>query len=172
MLLSEIESSSPRPTSTEQIDVQRIIEDEVLSIFANKAKQKNIDIKTDFAAGLPKLTMSKDRFKQMLINLLDNAIKFTGEGGQVHVSVSLKNGRAMVIKVKDNGIGIPREHQDRIFERFYRVDKGRSRKEGGTGLGLAIVKHIVLLVNGSVQVDSRPGEGTEFTVEIPLKRGE
>jgi len=108
----------------------------------------------------------------MLINLLDNAIKFTGEGGQVHVSVSLKNGRAMVIKVKDNGIGIPREHQDRIFERFYRVDKGRSRKEGGTGLGLAIVKHIVLLVNGSVQVDSRPGEGTEFTVEIPLKRGE
>lgn len=172
LLLSEIESSSPRPTSTEQIDVQRIIEDEVLSIFANKAKQKNIDIKTDFAAGLPKLTMSKDRFKQMLINLLDNAIKFTGEGGRVHVSVSLKNGRAMVIKVKDNGIGIPREHLDRIFERFYRVDKGRSRKEGGTGLGLAIVKHIVLLVNGSVQVDSRPGEGTEFTVEIPLKRGE
>jgi two-component system phosphate regulon sensor histidine kinase PhoR len=168
LLLSEIESSSPSSTSTEQIDVQRIIEDEILSIFANKARQKSIDIETDFAAGLPKLNMSKDRFKQMLINLLDNAIKFTGEGGRVQVSVSFKADRAMVIKVKDNGIGIPMEHQDRIFERFYRVDRGRSRKEGGTGLGLAIVKHIVLSVNGSVQVDSRPGEGTEFTVEIPL----
>ena len=172
LLLSEIESGSPNSPSAEQIDVQRIIEDEVLSIFANKAKQKNIDIKTDFAACLPKLNMSKDRFKQMLINLLDNAIKFTGEGGWVHISASLKNDRAMVIKVEDNGIGIPKEHQDRIFERFYRVDKGRSRKEGGTGLGLAIVKHIVLSVNGSVQVDSRPGEGAVFTVEIPLKREE
>jgi two-component system phosphate regulon sensor histidine kinase PhoR len=169
LLLSEIESSGPHSTSTEQIDVQKIIEDEVLSIFANKAKQKGIDIDTDFAAGLPKLNMSKDRFKQMLINLLDNAIKFTGEGGRVQVSVSLKADWAMVIKVKDNGIGIPKEHQDRIFERFYRVDRGRSRKEGGTGLGLAIVKHIVLSVNGSVQVDSRPGEGTEFTVEIPIR---
>lgn len=172
LLLSEIESSSPHTTSTEQIDVQRIVEDEVLSIFANKAKQKSISIETDFAAGLPKLNMSKDRFKQMMINLLDNAIKFTGEGGRVQVSASLKNDLAMVIKVKDSGIGIPKEHQDRIFERFYRVDKGRSRKEGGTGLGLAIVKHIVLLVNGSVQVDSQPRKGTEFTVEIPLKKGE
>jgi two-component system phosphate regulon sensor histidine kinase PhoR len=75
----------------------------------------------------------------------------------------------MVLKIRDNGIGIPREHQNRVFERFYRVDKGRSRKEGGTGLGLAIVKHIVLSVNGTVEVNSQPGEGTEFTVTIPLK---
>ncbi|MFA7215468.1 MAG: ATP-binding protein, partial [Bacillota bacterium] len=112
--------------------------------------------------------INRDRFKELLINLIDNAIKFTGEGGRVHVSAAVKENKAMVLKVKDNGIGIPKEYQDRLFERFYRVDKGRSRKEGGTGLGLAIVKHIVLSANGSIEVDSRPGEGTEFTLELPL----
>jgi two-component system phosphate regulon sensor histidine kinase PhoR len=168
LLLSEIESSSPLLKNEEPIDVEQVIEEEVLSMFVQQAKQKEIELTTFFPGNLPKLTIIKDRFKELMINLIDNAIKFTGKGGRVHVSASFKPNNTMVIKVRDNGIGIPKESQDRLFERFYRVDKGRSRKEGGTGLGLAIVKHIVLSVNGSVRVDSSPGEGTEFTVEIPI----
>ncbi|NLO25535.1 MAG: cell wall metabolism sensor histidine kinase WalK [Clostridiales bacterium] len=169
LLLSEIESSGPSQKPGGPLDVRHVIENEILSIFTNQADQKNIVLKTRFDEGLPPLKMNKDRFKQLMINLIDNAIKFTDEGGRVEVSASSKADRAIVLKVKDNGIGIPKEHQDRLFERFYRVDKGRSRKEGGTGLGLAIVKHIALSVNGTVKVDSSPGEGTEFTVSVPLK---
>jgi two-component system phosphate regulon sensor histidine kinase PhoR len=74
----------------------------------------------------------------------------------------------VVLKVADTGIGIPKKYHDRLFERFYRVDRGRSRKEGGTGLGLAIVKHIILSVNGSIEVSSQPELGTEFRIEIPF----
>jgi len=172
LLLSEIESGGPSSKPGEPIDVQRVTEDEIMSIFTNQAGQKDIELITRFDDGLPPLSMDKDRFKQLMINLIDNAIKFTGEGGRVEVSASLTADRAIVLKIKDNGIGIPKENQDRLFERFYRLDKGRSRKEGGTGLGLAIAKHIVLSVNGTVEVDSQPGEGTEFTVTIPLKGGE
>ncbi len=168
LLLSEIESKNSPSIPTGEIDVSKVAQEEVLSMFAKKASGNGITIKTDFAAGLPGLAMNRDRFKQMLINLVDNAIKFTDRGGEVTVSAYTQN-RSMVLKIRDNGIGIPREHQNRVFERFYRVDKGRSRKEGGTGLGLAIVKHIVLSVNGTVEVNSQPGEGTEFTVTIPLK---
>jgi len=172
LLLSEIESTKQSPEPEEQIDIQQVVKDEVLSIFIRQAEQKEIRLTAHFSDDLPSLPMNKDRFKELMINLIDNAIKFTGKGGHIHISVSHIENRAVVLKVRDNGIGIPKEYQDRLFERFYRVDRGRSRKEGGTGLGLAIVKHIVLSVNGSVAVDSRPGEGTEFSVEIPLERGE
>ncbi|MDD2573904.1 MAG: ATP-binding protein [Firmicutes bacterium] len=167
LLLSEIENS-PSSQPEGPIDVRQVTESEVLSIFTQQAEQKKISLTTFFPGNLPALPINRDRFKELLINLIDNAIKFTGEGGRVHVSAAVKENKAMVLKVKDNGIGIPKEYQDRLFERFYRVDKGRSRKEGGTGLGLAIVKHIVLSANGSIEVDSRPGEGTEFTLELPL----
>ena len=139
LLLSEIESKNSPSIPTGEIDVSKVAQEEVLSMFAKKASGNGITIKTDFAAGLPGLAMNRDRFKQMLINLVDNAIKFTDRGGEVTVSAYTQN-RSMVLKIRITN-GIPREHQNRVFERFYRVDKGRSRKEGGTGLGLAIVTY-------------------------------
>jgi two-component system phosphate regulon sensor histidine kinase PhoR len=103
----------------------------------------------------------------MLINLIDNAIKYNSENGSVRVKAWKAEGR-IVLLVKDTGIGIDRHHLTRIFERFYRVDKGRSRSMGGTGLGLSIVKHIVNLYNGDIRVESEPGKGTEFIVQLPV----
>lgn len=168
LLLSEIESINPYLQTDESVNVQEVIEDEILSMFVSKAAKKNISIETQFADNLPRLNISRDRFKQMLINLVDNAIKFTDKYGNVKILICA-NDHAMVIKVKDNGIGIPKEHQERIFERFYRGNKGRHNGKEGTGLGLAIVKHIVLSVKGTVEVDSRPGEGTMVSIMIPLK---
>lgn len=102
----------------------------------------------------------------MIRNLLDNAIRYTPEGGTVTVSVSIEGGEA-VLSVSDTGIGIPLKSQTRVFERFYRVDKDRSRDRGGTGLGLSIVKHVVELHGGHVSVDSELGEGSTFTVRLP-----
>lgn len=107
-----------------------------------------------------------DHVKQVLINLIDNAIKYTPNGGKVYVSV-VHEGEKVVLKVQDTGIGIAQEHIPRLFERFYRVDKGRSRATGGTGLGLAIVKHIVKDLGGSIVVDSVLDEGSTFTVILP-----
>ncbi len=110
-----------------------------------------------------------DRMKQLLINLLDNAIKYTEEGT---ITVSLKEEENdLILSVKDTGIGIEKEYLARIFERFYRVDKGRSRKQGGTGLGLSIVKHIVELYNGNIQLNSTLGVGTEFIITLPYNTG-
>ena len=100
-------------------------------------------------------------------NLMENAMKYNRQDGSVTVSACRERGIA-VIRVRDTGIGIPEKDIDRIFERFYRVDKGRSRELGGTGLGLSIVKHIVGLYGGDIRVESREGEGTVFTVRLPL----
>lgn len=110
-----------------------------------------------------------DRMKQLLINLLDNAMKYTEEGT---ITVSLtEEENNVILSVKDTGYGIEKEYLPRIFERFYRVDKGRSRKQGGTGLGLSIVKHIVELYNGNIQVNSTLGVGTEFIITLPYNAG-
>jgi len=107
------------------------------------------------------------RLVQMLTNLIDNAIKFNREGGTV--SIKLDSHGADRISVEDNGEGIPAHHLDRLFERFYRVDRARSRELGGTGLGLAIVKHLAKAHGGEVTVESRFGEGTKFTIELPAR---
>jgi two-component system phosphate regulon sensor histidine kinase PhoR len=99
----------------------------------------------------------------MSINLLSNAIKYSNDGGEITIKTSW-NGDKVKLTISDKGIGIPEKDIHRIFERFYRVDKGRARKEGGTGLGLAIVKHIVQSQGASIKVDSKVGEGTTFTV--------
>ena len=103
----------------------------------------------------------------MMINLIDNAIKYTPEGGQVAVRARAEESE-LIIEIEDTGIGIPEEDLARIFERFYRVDKGRSRKLGGTGLGLSIVKHIVENHRGSIKVDSELEKGTTFIIQFPL----
>lgn len=106
------------------------------------------------------------QFTELFNNLISNAIKYNRPGGQVWVTVSEED-HNMVVKVKDNGTGIPEDSLPRIFERFYRVDKGRSKKQGGTGLGLSIVKHIVNYYHGTIEVNSKMEVGTEFLVRIP-----
>ena len=103
---------------------------------------------------------------EVIYNLCDNAIRYNKENGSVTVRVMQQNGRAVLI-VQDTGIGIPEESQERIFERFYRVDKGRSKSTGGTGLGLAIVKHIVVRLHGELNLESVVGEGTTITIVFP-----
>lgn len=111
---------------------------------------------------------NSQQIKELLGNLISNAVKYNKPGGEVWVTVAEENGE-MLIKVRDNGVGIPEEDLGRIFERFYRVDKGRSKKQGGTGLGLSIVKHIVNFYHGTISVQSKLHAGTEFTVRLPLK---
>ena len=112
---------------------------------------------------------STQQMRELIMNLVSNGVKYNHPGGNVWVEVWPENGM-LYIQVKDDGCGISREDQDRIFERFYRVDKGRSKKIGGTGLGLSIVKHIVEYYNGSIKLESEPGKGSCFTVGIPFKK--
>lgn len=107
--------------------------------------------------------------EELFYNLIDNAIKYNKTGGKVTVTLEKLPQKAR-IKVSDTGIGIESAHLNRIFERFYRVDKSRSKQTGGTGLGLSIVKHIVENLGGSIGVESTPGTGTTFTLELPLER--
>jgi len=114
---------------------------------------------------LPPIKADLFKLEQMLVNLLDNAVKYT-DRGEITVSVAVQDKRVR-IQVRDTGIGIPKEDIPRIFERFYVVDKSRSRKSGGTGLGLSIVKHIVLLHHGTIDIESALGKGTSVTVTLP-----
>lgn len=107
----------------------------------------------------------KDLIAEMIDNLVQNAIRYNKEGGSVRLSVTIEKGHP-VLTVRDSGIGIPARHQERVFERFYRVDKSRSKETGGTGLGLAIVKHIAEIHNAEIEMDSVPGEGTAITVRF------
>ena len=115
------------------------------------------------------MTADADETKLSLAlnNLVENAIKYNVEDGWVRVTLDADH-KFFYVKVADSGIGIPEECQDRIFERFYRVDKARSRETGGTGLGLAITKSVVLMHQGALKIQSKEGEGTIFTVRIPL----
>ncbi len=162
--LSEIETNQ-KDTNIGVYHLKPIVED-VVSMLQGAADKKHVslDYKVDDHLSI---RANRDRIKQMLINLIDNAIKYNTENGSVSVKAWKVEGRVM-ITVKDTGIGIARQHLSRIFERFYRVDKGRSRNMGGTGLGLSIVKHIVNLYNGDIKVESEPGHGTEFIIQLPF----
>lgn len=132
------------------------------------AKTKNINLICDADESI-KIKANADYIKQIILNLVDNAIKYTHENGEVNVKIFADDDNA-IIKVSDNGMGIPEEDRARIFERFYRVDKARSREIGGTGLGLAITKHIAMNLGGTISVDSELEKGSTFTVKIPIKR--
>ena len=123
-------------------------------------------------AGMPaEAAIPAGRLKELMLNLMENGVKYNEPGGRVDVGVSADE-RFVTATVSDTGIGIPEEVRQRIFERFYRVDKGRARKNGGTGLGLAIVKHILQLYGGSVSVESEPGRGSTFAVKLPRGKSE
>ena len=115
--------------------------------------------------------VDQTKFTLAISNLVENGIKYNKENGWVHISLNVDN-TYFFVKVQDSGIGIPAEDQGQIFERFYRVDKSHSREIGGTGLGLAITRQAVLMHHGAIRVYSREGEGTTFTVRIPLKYSE
>jgi len=139
--------------------------DEVFTNLSAKAAEKQISLLNE----VPKETFvfaDAARLEQMLTNLIDNAVKFNREGGSVRVTYA-PDGRNDVIAVTDTGEGISNDHLQRIFERFYRTDRARSREIGGTGLGLAIVKHLARLHGGEISVTSTPGKGSTFFIELP-----
>lgn len=135
----------------------------LLDRFAHQAKIKEIQLHNEVSNKAPSLKADSSKLNQILSNLVDNAIKYTPSGGNIWIRSSTKNGRCE-IEVQDTGQGIPQEEQERIFERFYRIDKSRSRGSGGTGLGLSIVKHLMALHGGQIHVKSAEGNGTSFIV--------
>ncbi|MCJ7797652.1 MAG: ATP-binding protein [Thermoleophilia bacterium] len=175
LTLSELEERGTE-LQLEDVDIKAIAE-QILKLFEPRARAKGLALRLSVSSLLPphsSLLLRADRFKleQVFINLLDNAVKYT-EKGEVEVVLrrsgdSPRRDSPLVIEVRDTGPGIAPEHLPRLFERFYVVDKGRSRQLGGTGLGLSIVKHIVLLHSGEVSVESTPGVGTTFTITLPV----
>lgn len=154
------------PFSPERINLKEIATT-MLKLFEKQAKDKGIK----FVIEAEDVYIKGDPFliEQVFVNLIDNALKYT-ERGKVKVKVYSKE-RQAIIEVEDTGIGIPEDQLERIFERFYVVDKSRSRAKGGTGLGLSIVKHIILKHNGKIEVESEPGKGTTFRIFLPLYHG-
>jgi two-component system phosphate regulon sensor histidine kinase PhoR len=162
--LTAIESGH-QPPLKELIDLRVILREVVIGI-SPLARQKKIKINFKVPEGMPMVQVDKKHIKQIFNNLLDNALKFNSDSGCVELH-SRVEGNQVHIDVIDSGIGIPPQDVSRIFERFYRVDKARSRAMGGTGLGLSIVKHLVEANGGSVIVQSTIGTGSTFTVSIP-----
>lgn len=147
------------------LDLRPVVK-RVCSILENQAAAKSLGISADIPEGLPRLLADEGRLSQVMLNLLDNAVKYTPEKGSIRISAA-QDGGFVRVDVSDTGVGIPESDIPRIFERFYRVDKARSRELGGTGLGLSIVKHIVQAHGGQVSVKSAPGKGTTFSFTIP-----
>lgn len=161
--LSRAESPEGVPALTE-VDAGHVAA-EVLRGVEQRAADKRMQLSLEGAAELTLAEADPRALHQVLLNLVDNAIKYTPAGGHVTVRVKKSDGRVL-LEVQDDGPGIPRAHLDRIFERFYRVDKGRARAEGGTGLGLSIVRHLVSRMGGEVSVESRVGAGSTFRVSL------
>jgi two-component system phosphate regulon sensor histidine kinase PhoR len=164
LLLAEIEERGAT-FSLENVDAKKVAEN-VIRIFKQKVEEKNLHLNLVAEDGLPQIRADAFKLEQLFINLVDNSIKYT-ETGDITVSIN-KTEESLAIEVEDTGIGISQEHQSRVFERFYVVDKSRSKKLGGTGLGLSIVKHIALLHNGKIDVESAPGRGTKFVISLPI----
>ncbi len=162
LILADAESRLPE---RERFNLTPLIET-TTNRYAQQAEKQGLIIRNELERELF-IHANHDQIEQVVVNLVDNAVKYTSSGGQVNVWAG-KTEDSVVFKVIDTGIGIMSADKGRIFERFYRVDKGRSRASGGTGLGLSIVKHIVDSHNGSVTVESEFNHGSTFTVSIPL----
>jgi len=143
---------------------------EVRDALELKAKENQIHLRLDGTDAAPAAYGDQDHLRRALVNLADNAIKYNVAGGTVTLRATAANGASVRLSVEDDGIGIPPEHLPRLTERFYRVDKSRSRNQGGTGLGLAIVKHILAAHDRELQVESTPGEGSTFFFTLPTTR--
>jgi two-component system, OmpR family, phosphate regulon sensor histidine kinase PhoR len=163
LVLSDLESGTdPEP---DMISVQGVLDAAVVTVQA-EARERDVkliseNIENVFVSG------SRLRLEQAILNLLANAVKFNRPGGEVHISASVNDRHQVAIVIADTGVGIPSQDLPRIFERFYRIDKARSRQVGGTGLGLSIVKHVVERMNGAIEVESTLGRGSIFTLRLP-----
>lgn len=163
LVLSELESGiDPEP---EVISVEGVLDAAVVTV-QSEARERDVtliceNVENVFVSG------SRLRLEQAILNLLANAIKFNRPGGEVHVKATVDDRHQVEIVISDTGVGIPSQDLPRIFERFYRIDKARSRQVGGTGLGLSIVKHVVERMNGAVEVESQLGRGSVFTLRLP-----
>jgi two-component system phosphate regulon sensor histidine kinase PhoR len=164
--LSEIELSRDCVNRTE-FDLKEVI-DEISLGFEQALAKKNQTLTASTQGDDFRIQADRNKIEQVFANLIDNAVKYTKESGRIEISLR-EQGQTVCVTVQDNGIGIPKEHRDRVFERFYRVDKARSREIGGTGLGLSIVKHIVLAHNGKITIESEPNRGTKVSVTFPKK---
>lgn len=166
LVLSEIESKK-NERDIESLNLNDVVE-EVLVLFDEKADEKKITINAETEGEGVEVEANRNRLRQIFINLIDNAIKYSDPGGKIWIDYTRTQNHGVLISVKDNGRGIDPDHQTRIFERFYRVDRGRTRGAGGTGLGLSIVKHIAQLYQGKAWVESEPGRGATFFVSLML----
>ncbi|MBS2969976.1 PAS domain-containing protein [Metabacillus sp. KIGAM252] len=165
--LSKIEQQAFKLTFND-CDLHEILDD-IVAILSSKAEEKEVALTVDSGAQVIPAIGDMYRIKQIFINLINNALTYTPKGGTVHIT--LRNGKDhAIVTISDTGIGISEEEIPRIFERFYRVDKARSRNSGGTGLGLAIVKHLVEAHRGQISVSSKVGEGTTFTVKFNKRK--
>ena len=171
--LSRIELTEHQPPA-EQVDLARLVTG-LAEAFEPRVKARRIAVELDVPEDLPSVIGDHDQMAQVLQNLIDNAVKYGREGGSVRISLgrALPGGKwptrpGLVLAVSDDGPGIARAHVPRLTERFYRVDKGRSRTAGGTGLGLAIVKHIVNRHRGQLLIESEEGRGATFSVWLPV----
>ena len=162
LLLSELETKAH--LNIEDINIKDVMKN-IHELFISKLKEKGLYFKISIPQSLKFIRADRSKLEQALINLVDNAIKYTEKGG-ISIMVA-KEEENIKIEISDTGIGISKEHISRIFERFYVVDRSRSRKKGGTGLGLSIVKHIIELHNGKISVKSFPHKGTIFSISIP-----
>jgi len=167
--LAKLEGQELAEVFLDEVNVAEVLKSALQSV-ADLAQEKNISLNLDLS-GISEgcsLFWERDRVQQAVFNLLDNAVKYTPPGGGVRLSAREAD-KSLVISVTDSGLGIPKEHLARIFERFYRVDRDRSREMGGTGLGLSIVKHIVEAHRGTVEAQSELGRGSTFTITFPKK---
>lgn len=164
LVLSEVESGTPA-AEPERVSVRAALE-AALRAVESEARVRGVKVACGTVEDLTVMG-DKIRLEQALINLVDNAVKFNRAGGEVLVEATLAAPGQVRIAIADSGIGIPSDHVSRIFERFYRVDKARSREVGGTGLGLSIVKHVIERMNGTASVESQLGKGSTFTVLLP-----
>jgi two-component system, OmpR family, phosphate regulon sensor histidine kinase PhoR len=163
LALSELESGGS-VMKPEKVCLEDAVQ-QTLQLLEQKSEQLGVTVQILGTSGMPQVRADRARLDQVLMNLLDNALKYSTSGGTVTVS-AVEEGGLVRIFVRDDGIGIPKKDLPRLFERFYRVDEARSRERGGTGLGLSIVKHIVQAHGGSVQVQSSPGAGSEFSFTL------
>jgi len=166
LILSSIESKEVKLNfQAEPLD--KIIHS-VMALQKKTIEDKGHQVVLDIPEDLPKLLVDRQRIEQVFLNLLDNAVKFTPLGGQLSIRAFWEQPYVR-IEVKDNGVGIPAEHLSRVFERFYRVDRARSREAGGTGLGLAIVRQIISAHQGKIEVESSSGVGSTFRIFLPCQ---
>jgi two-component system phosphate regulon sensor histidine kinase PhoR len=165
LTLSTLENSAG-PDTEQQIDIRAMVETIASEARALSQGRHTIEVRID---GNPMVLASTAELESAVRNLVNNAVRYTPEGGRITVQWRVADGRGE-LRVRDTGIGIAPEHLPRLTERFYRVDRSRSRDSGGTGLGLAIVKHIMTRLGGDLVIESHLGEGSTFTLRFPGRR--